>query len=60
MATYTVLTSQTIKNLLQSYDLGELLDFQIMDGGQANSSVIDNMFDLIIGKRYITMPKLAL
>ncbi|MFT5726737.1 MAG: homoserine kinase type II [Desulforhopalus sp.] len=40
MATYTVLTSQTIKNLLQSYDLGELLDFQIMDGGQANSSVI--------------------
>ncbi len=40
MATYTVLTSQTIKSLLESYDLGELLDFQIMDGGQANSSSI--------------------
>lgn len=40
MATYTVLTSQTIKHLLQSYSLAELLDFQIMDGGQANSSTV--------------------
>lgn len=40
MATYTVLRSQNISSLLKSYDLGRLLDFQVMDGGQANSSAI--------------------
>jgi len=40
MANYTVLTSQIIKRLLQKYDIGELFEFQIMDGGQANSSYI--------------------
>lgn len=40
MATYTVLSSRTIDELLQNYELGELFQCEIMDGGQTNSSSI--------------------
>lgn len=38
MATYTTLSTETIRELLQNYDLGELQNSEILEGGQANSS----------------------
>lgn len=40
MAAYTVLTETIIRNLLHSYDLGQLHTVEAMAGGQANSSAL--------------------
>ncbi|MFW2368577.1 MAG: homoserine kinase [Desulforhopalus sp.] len=40
MATYTTLDRKTVEELLEHYDVGDIVHFTPMEGGKANSSIV--------------------